>query len=83
MVTIMKNRLKMLEGKALYEKRKSTVKLVLSIVKHVFCITQFMLRGLDTVEKEWKLVCVDYSKGECLESLRVYILQKNDTSMNC
>jgi len=60
-VAVMKHRLKTQEGKALYAKRKSTVEPVFGIIKHVLGFRQFLLRGLDAVEKEWSLVCMAWN----------------------
>jgi len=53
--------LKTKEGKARYAKRKSTVKAVFGIIKHVLGFRQFSLRGLDTVKGEWKLVSIAFN----------------------
>jgi transposase len=57
-VVVMKHRLKTTEGKKLYAKRKSTVEPVFGIIKQALGFRQFLLRGLDSVEKEWNLVCM-------------------------
>ena len=60
-VTTMKHRLKTLEGKKLYAKRKSTVETVFGIIKAVMGFRQFLLRGLGSVSGEWDLVCIAYN----------------------
>ena len=60
-VTTMKHRLKTLEGKKLYAKRKSTVETVFGIIKAVIGFRQFLLRGLESVSGEWDLVCIAYN----------------------
>ncbi len=60
-VTTMKHRLKTLEGKKLYAKRKSTVETVFGIIKAVIGFRQFFLRGLESVSGEWDLVCIAYN----------------------
>jgi transposase len=60
-VTTMKHRLKTLEGKKLYAKRKSTVETVFGIIKAVMGFRQFLLRGLESVSGEWDLVCIAYN----------------------
>ena len=60
-VAVMKHRLKTSEGKKLYAKRKSTVEPVFGIIKHVLGFRQFLLRGLENVEKEWSLVCMAWN----------------------
>ena len=57
----MKHRMKTKEGKALYAKRKSTVETVFGIIKHVLGFRQFLLRGLDSVQGEWALVCIGWN----------------------
>ena len=60
-VTTMKHRLKTLEGKKLYAKRKSTVETVFGIIKAVIGFRQFFLRGFESVSGEWDLVCIAYN----------------------
>jgi transposase len=60
-VATMKHRLKTLEGKKLYAKRKSTVETVFGIIKAVMGFRQFLLRGLESVSGEWDLVCIAYN----------------------
>lgn len=48
-------------GRALYGKRKSTVKPVFGIIKQVLGFHQFSLRGLDAVTGEWKLVTMAFN----------------------
>ncbi len=47
--------------KALYAKRKSTVETVFGVIKHVQGFRQFLLRGLDSVQSEWTLVCIGWN----------------------
>jgi len=61
LIAVMKHRLKTSAGKKLYAKRKSTVEPVFGIIKHVLGFRQFLLRGLDAVEKEWDLVCMAWN----------------------
>ena len=60
-VTRMKHRLKTVAGKAVYAKRKSTVEPVFGIIKAVMGFRSFLLRGLDLVNGEWKLVCIAWN----------------------
>jgi len=60
-VTQMKHRLKTREGRALYAKRKSTVEPVFGIIKAVLGFRQFLLRGVESVRKEWDLVCIAWN----------------------
>jgi transposase len=48
-------------GKALYGKRKSTVETVFGIIKHILGFRQFHLRGLESVQSEWNLVCIGWN----------------------
>ena len=60
-VEAMKYRLSTEEGKALYAKRKSTIEPAFGIVKQVLGFRQFLLRGLESVNGEWDLVCIGYN----------------------
>ena len=60
-VTAMAHRLRTPEGKAVYAKRKSTVETVFGIIKEVLGFRQFHLRGLDSVQGEWNLVCMAWN----------------------
>jgi len=57
----MKHRMQTKEAKALYAKRKSTVETVFGIIKQVLGFRQFLLRGLDSVQGEWSLVCIGWN----------------------
>ena len=57
----MKNRLKTLEGRALYAKRKCTVEPVFGLIKAVMGFRQFLLRGIESVKGEWNLVCIAWN----------------------
>ncbi len=60
-VQAMRHRLQTQDGKALYAKRKSSVETVFGIIKHVQGFRQFLLRGLDSVQSEWALVCIGWN----------------------
>ena len=60
-VARMKHRLKTLEGKQIYAKRKSTVEAVFGIIKEVMGFRHFLLRGLKAVTGEWDLICMAYN----------------------
>jgi len=60
-VTKMKHRLKTLAGKAVYALRKITSEPVFGIIKAVMGFRSFLLRGHDTVEGEWNLVCMAFN----------------------
>jgi hypothetical protein len=57
----MKHRLRTQAGKKLYAKRKSTVEPVFGIIKAVMGFRQFFLRGFDSVQGEWDLVCIAWN----------------------
>ena len=57
-LTQMKNRLKTLEGRVLYAKRKCTVEAVFGVIKEVMGFRQIFLRGIESVKGEWNLVCI-------------------------
>ena len=57
----MTHRLASKTGKALYSKRKSTVETVFGLIKHVLGFRQFHLRGLESVQREWNLVCIGWN----------------------
>jgi len=58
---MMKWRLKTKEGREFYARRKSTVEPVFGIIKHVMGFRQFLLRGLEKVNGEWKLLQCAYN----------------------
>jgi transposase len=60
-VEAMKHRLQTREGRAIYAKRKSTVETVFGVIKHVLGFRQFLLRGLESVQGEWSLVCLGWN----------------------
>ena len=60
-VSTMKYRLKTQEGKAFYAKRKTTVEPVFGIIKEVMGFRRFLLRGLEAVKGEWRLVCLAFN----------------------
>src|SRR5210317_1395720 len=60
-VQAMRHRLQTREGKAVYATGKSTVETVFGIIKQVLGFRQFLLRGLDSVQSEWSLVCIGWN----------------------
>jgi transposase len=60
-VMTMAHRLRTVEGKAVYAKRKSTVETVFGIIKEVMGFRRFHLRGLDAAQGEWNLVCMAWN----------------------
>ncbi len=57
----MRHRLKTLEGRALYAKRKHTPEPVFGIIKSVLGFRQFSLRGLAGARGEWSLVTMAWN----------------------
>jgi transposase len=60
-VARMRHRLKTSAGRALYAKRKGTVEPVFGIIKAIMGFRSFLLRGLELVTGEWKLVCIAWN----------------------
>lgn len=60
-VTVMAHRLRTVEGKEIYAKRKSTVETVFGIIKEVLGFRRFHLRGMDAAQGEWNLVCMAWN----------------------
>ena len=60
-VARMKHNLKTSVGKAIYATRKGTVEPVFGIIKSVMGFRSFLLRGLELVTAEWKLVCIAWN----------------------
>jgi len=57
----MKAKLETETGRALYARRKKTVEPVFGIIKQCMRFRQFLLRGLEKVTGEWKLVTMAYN----------------------
>jgi transposase len=60
-VMVMAHRLRTVEGKEIYAKRKSTVETVFGIIKEVLGFRRFHLRGMDAAQGEWNLVCMAWN----------------------
>jgi len=60
-VTRMKHRLKTLAGKATYALRKVTSEPVYGIIKAVMGFRSFHLRGYESAQGEWNLVCMAWN----------------------
>ncbi len=56
-----RRRLRTRKGREVYAKRKSTVEPVFGIVKEAMGFRRFLLRTLEKVRREWKLVCLAYN----------------------
>lgn len=57
----MQHRLKTQAGRKVYGQRKSTVEPTFGIIKSVLGFRQFLLRGHDKVDAEWRLVCMGFN----------------------
>jgi hypothetical protein len=57
----MRHRLKTPAGQALYKLRQQTVEPVFGIIKSAMGFRQFLLRGMEKVSTEWKLVCLAHN----------------------
>ena len=61
------------EGKALYARRKSIVEPVFGQIKEARGFRRFLLRGLEHIRGEWRLVCLTHNLlkiwryGQCSE----------------
>ena len=60
-VAAMEHRLRTPEGRALYAQRKHTPEPVFGIIKSALGFRQFLLRGLDAVRGEWRLVTLAWN----------------------
>jgi transposase len=57
----MEQKLRSPEGRRRYLRRQASVEPVVGIIKKVLGFEQFLLRGLQKVTLEWKLICVAYN----------------------
>jgi hypothetical protein len=60
-VRAMAHRLLTPQGRALYALRKQTPEPVFGIIKSLLGFRQFLLRGLDAVRGEWRLVTMAWN----------------------
>jgi hypothetical protein len=58
---MMTYQLKTQSGRELYGRRKCTVEPVFGIIKQVLGFRQFLMRGIQAVAGEWKLVAMAYN----------------------
>ena len=54
-------KLKTNAGKAIYSKRKESVEAVFGQIKQARRFRQFLLRGLEKVKAEWRLICLGHN----------------------
>ena len=57
----MARKLRTLKGRAIYARRKAIVEPVFGQIKRVMGFTQFLLRGLEQMRGEWRLVCLSHN----------------------
>lgn len=57
----MRHKLRTQAGRAVYALRKQVVEPVFGIIKEVMGFRRFLLRGLESVQGEWSLVCMAYN----------------------
>jgi transposase len=60
-LAIARHRLRTRAGRAIYALRKSTVEPVFGIIKAAMNFRQFLLRTLEKVRVEWRMVCMAYN----------------------
>lgn len=60
-VATMKHRLKTKAGKAIYAQRKVTSEPVFGIIKAVMGFRSFLMRGYESAQGEWDLVCMAFN----------------------
>jgi hypothetical protein len=57
----MRHKLRTPEGRAIYKMRKAVVEPVFGQIKERRGFRRFLLRGLDRVEAEWKIICATHN----------------------
>lgn len=57
----MARKLRTKRGRSIYAKRKGIVEPVFGQIKHARGFRQFLLRGLENVTQEWKLICATHN----------------------
>ena len=75
-VETMRYRLKTKSGQKLYGKRKSTIEPVFGIIKSVMGFRQYLLRGFESIQGEWTLVCLSWNLKR-LHTLKGVYYQNN------
>lgn len=68
----MQRKLRTVKGRATYAKRKSTVEPVFGQIKEARGFRRFLLRGLDAVRDEWKLICLTHNMLKLFRSGRAF-----------
>jgi hypothetical protein len=57
----MREKLRTVEGRAVYKMRKAVVEPVFGQTKEARGFRKFLLRGLEKVQAEWKLICATHN----------------------
>jgi hypothetical protein len=57
----MREKLRTVEGRAVYKMRKAVVEPVFGQIKEARGFRKFLLRGLEKVQAEWKLICATHN----------------------
>ncbi len=66
----MRQKLDTLEGKKIYQKRKAIVEPVFGNIKHNLRFREFLLRGLNKVKAEFRLIAIVHNIGKIAKVLR-------------
>jgi len=57
----MERKLRTKAGQAVYNKRRQTVEPVFGQIKEIRGFRRFLLRGVDAVRAEWRLICLTHN----------------------
>ena len=64
----MREKLRTLEGRAVYMMRKAVVEPVFGQIKEARGFRKFLLRGLEKVQAEWKMICATHNLLKLFQS---------------
>jgi hypothetical protein len=64
----MRQKLRTVEGRAVYKMRKAVVEPVFGQIKEARGFRKFLLRGLEEVQAEWKLICATHNLLKLFQS---------------
>ena len=64
----MRQKLRTVEGRAVYKMRKAVVEPVFGQIKEARGFRKFLLRGLEKVQAEWKLICATHNLWKLFHS---------------
>ena len=68
----MQRKLRTVKGRATYAKRKTTIEPVFGQIKEARGFRRFLLRGIDAVRDEWKLICLTHNILKLFRSGRAF-----------